>query len=141
MIRVIVKDEIDAEARTVWGLVGDLGHPESWPVVESFELEGSGVGCIRTLHLAGGEQIRERVEEYDASDQSYRARVTQVGRLPVADYEYRVAVASLAPGRCTVEWTVTCTPVARSEAEARHMIEGFYANLSFSIRESLGLVS
>ena len=71
MAVVHVTEEIPAPANAVWAMIGDLQHPGSWPAVESCELEGQGVGCVRTLRLTSGEVIRERFEEHDDRERRY----------------------------------------------------------------------
>lgn len=139
MIEVHVEQEIDAPAAAVWELLGNAERTDSWPAVESFEVEGSGVGATRTMHLVGNECIRERWEVLDPETRSYRAHVIEPGRLPVQDLTYGVVVRPDGPDHCTVSWTMTFMPKGVSEERARTLIQGVFVSTKASIRETLGV--
>ena len=140
MIELHFEQEIDAPADDVWELFGNEERTDDWPAVESYEIEGGhGVGSVRTMHLVGGECIRERGEAHDPEARSYRARVIEPGRLPVQDMTYGVEVRSDGPDRCTVSWTTSFLPKGVSEERARKLIQGVFLSSKASIRETLGI--
>jgi len=137
MARVRVREEIAAPAGAVWAAVGDLERAGDWPAVETCKLEGSGVGCVRTLHLVDGAVIHERVEAHDDEARSYRAEVFTLGHMPVKDYRYTVSISEAGPDRCVIDWLATFEPAGVSEERACHMIEGLYTASTSTIREEL----
>ena len=138
MARVNVRQEIAAPASAVWAAIGDLAHATHWPAVETCEIEGSGVGCVRTLRLVDGAVIRERVEAHDDDARSYRSEVFVLGQMPVKNYRYSVSVSAAGPDRSIVDWLATFEPVGVSEERACHMIEGLYTTSMSTIKEDIG---
>jgi hypothetical protein len=107
MARVNVKHDIAAPAAAVWAAIGDLASARRWPAVARCEIEGRGVGCVRTLHLVDGAIIHERVEAHDDAARSYRSEVFTLGHLPVKEYHYTVTVSEAGPDRSVVDWFAT----------------------------------
>lgn len=125
MAEVSMSADLNASADTVWSTVGNFAALERWhPAVERSETEGSGVGSVRNLHLAGGGLLRERLEGFDASGRSLRYSIID-GPLPVQDYVSTLQVSGDG-GRSTVTWSGRFEPAGASEAEAVKVMEGIY---------------
>jgi len=137
MARVRVKEEIAAPAAAAWAAIGDLRRAAHWPAVETCEVEGSGVGCVRTMRLVDGAVIHERVEAHDDEARSYRSEVFTLGHMPVKDYRYTVSVSEAGADRCVIDWLAIFEPVGVSEERACHMIEGLYTTSTSTIREDI----
>ncbi len=135
MSHVTIRREIGAPAGTVWDLLGnfDRGLEPQAGVVHS-EIEGGGVGCLRTTEFAGGDLLRERLEFLDEGQRSYRALV-DAERVPVANCRVSAHVDELPGGRCILEWDFDFEPEGVSEAKACGMIEGICVGFTSSIRE------
>jgi hypothetical protein len=138
-MRVHVKQEVPAPASTVWALMGDMGNAKSWPIVESFEIEGRGVGCVRTLHLVGGDRLVERLEAHDEEGRTYTASVLEPGSMNVRDMRYSLAISEAGTKRCTVEWIADFEAEGAPEELMRRRIEGFYISTTASIRDTLSV--
>ena len=138
MAHAIVRQEIPAPAGTVWSMLGDLrAGPERWPAVAWIELEGAGVGCLRTLHLVDGHVIRERLESHDPIGRRYRCEVLSAPELPLRELHYTVTVEERSTRACTVEWALDFEPADAPEERVRGMLEGIYGSLRATILESL----
>lgn len=138
MAHTSVRQAIPAPAAEVWALLGDLRAAAAhWPAVDHTEFEGSGVGCVRTMHLVDGNVIRDRLEAHDAGARCYRCRVLQFSQLPLRELSYTVSVEESGPGACTVDWEVDFEPAGAPEARVREMLEGIYGSLRASLLESL----
>lgn len=126
MAKVSMSVDLDASADAVWATVGDFAALERWhPAVSRSETDGTGVGAVRDLHLAGGGLLRERLENLDAAGRSLRYTILE-GPLPVQDYVSTLRVSG-GDGRSTVHWSSEFAPAGASEAEAVEVIEGIYA--------------
>ncbi|MGE5475109.1 MAG: SRPBCC family protein [Bacteroidales bacterium] len=98
---------IAAPATVVWDILRDFNGLERWhPNVTASRLDGSQrIGCVRTLTLANGGTIRERLERLDET--AYRCSYALLeGPLPVSDYLGTLAVHPAKDG-CVVEWSAT----------------------------------
>ena len=134
-----VRHEIPAPAGMVWSLLGDLRvAAERWPAVARAEIEGSGAGSLRTMHLVDGNVIRERVESHDPAARCYRCEVLGFSQLPLRELHYTVSVRDSGPGRCTVDWDLDFEPAGASEERVRAMLEGIYGSFRATILENLG---
>jgi hypothetical protein len=137
-MRVHVKQEVRAPASAVWELIGGMDSARSWRIVESFELEGRGVGCVRTLHLVGGDRVVERLEAHDEQRRTYTASVLDPGSIPVRDLRYSVSISEAGTDSCTVEWIATFEAEGAPPEQMQRRIEGFFVSTTASIRDRLG---
>src|SRR5262245_21114819 len=72
MAEVKVEQEIGASADRVWKLMRDFGGLKAWnPGIESCEVEGEGVGAVRTIKM-GAISITERLEHLDDAARTYQ---------------------------------------------------------------------
>lgn len=126
MIEVYRRVTIDAPAGAVWNTVGDFGAAAEYlPPVASCQVEGSGVGAVRTLELEEGGEIVERLEALDTSARVLRYSILH-SPLPVDDYLSTLKVKELDEARCEVEWSSRFEANGVSEAEARAIFESLY---------------
>jgi hypothetical protein len=98
---------IAAPAHAVWDILRDFNGLERWhPNVTASRLDGAQrIGCVRTLTLANGGIIRERLEHLD--DGAHRTSYALLeGPLPVSDYLGTLSVLPAKEG-CVVEWSAT----------------------------------
>ena len=82
MTHVQVQGEIGASADAVWALVGDFGgfvKALGAPV----DLEGEGIGTLRTIKFGSRPAVVERLEELDHDAQRITYTILEAGPLPV----------------------------------------------------------
>ncbi len=127
MTKVNLSTQLAVPAETVWGVIGSFnGLPDWHPAVEKSELTEQDGAKIRTLSLAGGGTIVERLEATDDKERTYSYSILS-GPLPVADYVATICVRKTdgGPG-CTIQWTSEFTPSGAPEGEAVAAIRGVY---------------
>jgi len=139
MAHTSIRQTIPVPADTVWSLIGDLRTGDRWPAVLRCELEGKGIGCIRTLHLVDGNAIRERLEEHDDYARKLRWEVLGFSKLPLRELHYTLTVRELGPDDCTVDWDVDFETVGDTEEHVRKMLQGIFGSIRASILENLGV--
>ena len=139
MAQLDIRYDLSAPATAVWDLIGDMNRGARWPAVASCKVEGAGAGCTRTLELIDGAIIRERLQEHDDLARSYRTKIFQMGRLPLARLEYTVTVHENGPDACAIEWDITFEPADAPEEELRRKLEGIFISSARSIADTLGL--
>ncbi|MDJ0848655.1 MAG: SRPBCC family protein [Myxococcota bacterium] len=135
MSHVTIRREIEAPAGSVWDLVANFerGLEPRAGVVHS-EVEGGGVGCLRTTEFAGGDVLRECLEYLDERQRCYRVLV-EAESIPVTNCRISAHVDELPGGRCRLEWDLDFEPEGITEARACGMIEGICVGFTNSIRE------
>ena len=138
MAQVTVQEEVAASASAVWEILSDFGRmTERLSAIESCELEGEGIGCVRTLRFVGGDLIRERLEAFDDAARSFRFVVLGPEILPVKDCYSSLTVSEIGADRCRVEWTATFEPVGVSTERAGSMLRGVYLGITHTLQELL----
>ena len=138
MIHAEIDEAVDAPVPRVWALFRDFGGVKRYtPSLEACEIEGEGVGAIRTLTLPGGAVLRERLEALD--DDATRLQYSIIdGPLPVQDYLATVQLH--ADGEtCRVTWSSDFEAPAMDDAAAIELIEGVYRGGLEGIRSALGV--
>ena len=84
----------------------DFGGVKRWsPGVASCELEGSGVGAVRTIKM-GEMIIRERLEKIDEKARTLSYSIIEAP-FPVRDYLATMRLTDAAPGRTNLAWSST----------------------------------
>ena len=131
--------DIPAPVEDVWEVVADFGGIERWwPVglVSKIEIEGAGIGMIRSLHTTIGIVLRERLDALYPDE--HRIEMSIFGDLPVGITAYTAAGAVIARGTsaCRIDWTGRYeVPGKGAERAAREFVEGAYTAMFRGIRD------
>ena len=139
MAHTSVRQSIPLAADTVWSLLGDLRTGERWPAVLHCELDGEGVGCIRTLRLVDGSLVRERLAARDEGARMLRWEALEFSKLPLRELRYTVTVRAQGLGESTVDWDLDFEPAGETEEQVRRMLQGIFGSIRASILENLGV--
>jgi len=140
MSKVHVRDSFNAPADAVWSFFRDFGGLKKWAgaMVQSCTLEGEGIGAVRTLALAQGRPIRERLVQFDDGDRSFSYAILGACDLPVDDYVGSVKVRPDGVARATIDWVGTFDAKGAPEADAQRIVEGIYRGAIAAIKSNLG---
>lgn len=138
MAKVKLDTKLPLAADAVWRSIGGFNALPSWhPAIASSEATGEGKGATRTLTLAGGGSIVERLEDADPARRSYRYSILS-GPLPVADYLSELQVKDNGDGTSTVEWSSEFQPKGANEGEAVAVMQGVYQAGLDNLRKMFG---
>lgn len=139
-MNVVVEESVAADADRVFEVIGNFAGLEKNEMIADFSVAGSGVGAVRTITLANGGVIEERLEAYDAARRSFTyAIINQQTALPVAHYSATVTVKPLDAHSASIHWAGTFEPVGISDAQAETIIGGIYKGGIARTRRRLGL--
>lgn len=101
-----ITKKLKLPAGAVWQAVRGIGRLDDWfPIIESCQVEGEGVGARRHMRLVSGGEIEDIIEAIDdgAMRLSYlRPR----SPFPVSHYRGTVEVFSSYDGLGVVAWTI-----------------------------------
>jgi carbon monoxide dehydrogenase subunit G len=138
MVSVKVSERVEATAEQVWDLFRDFGGIQRYSAgFEKVEVEGSGIGAIRTITLPGGAALKERLEAFD--DASRRLQYAIVGGpIPVENYLATIEVKDEGKA-CRIDWSANFDPKGIPDDQARGMIEGVYKGGIAGIKKALGV--
>ena len=139
MAQVSMSTDLAVPVDEVWKLIGGFNALPQWhPAVVSSKTDGEGVGSTRTLALAGGASIVEKLESIDDGSRVYSYSIVS-GPLPVANYKATIRVRPDADGKHSiVEWSSEFEPRGASEAMAVDAIAGVYQAGLDNLRKMLG---
>jgi uncharacterized protein YndB with AHSA1/START domain len=122
--QVFVQRVIAAPQDKVWAAVAGVDGLERWfPVIDGCRLEGSGVGCLRVLTLAGGGgELHDRLEEID--DDTQRLVYHRIAHpFPTTKYIGRVNVRPHGDS-AVLTWTVDIDVAPDQRAELNAFLTG-----------------
>ncbi len=126
MAKVKVEEEIAGDAAAVWKLMSDFGGLKAWnPAMKSCEIEGDGIGAVRTIDMGGDIVIVERLESLDEAVKTYTYSIIEAP-LPAKGYLAKVVVSEPQPGRTKILWTSEFEPDGAPEADLIGLFEGIY---------------
>jgi len=135
MANVKIEAELAASPAAVWEIVRDFGDVVRWsPGITSCELDGAGVGAVRTIKL-GDIVIRERLEAFDDVGRSFSYSIVEAP-LPLQNYLATFAVAAAADGS-KITWSSTFAHEGIPAADAQAMVEGIYRSGIKGIEKAL----
>ncbi|MGE5115921.1 MAG: SRPBCC family protein [Betaproteobacteria bacterium] len=138
MAKVKMETKVPVSADALWQTVGGFNALPKWhPAVASSEATGDAKGSTRTLSLAGGGKLVERLEDADPKRRSYRYSIV-AGPLPVADYTAEVHVIDNGDGTSTLEWSSDFEPKGASEQDALGVVRGIYQAGFDNLRKMFG---
>ena len=137
MTTVEVVEQIAAGANDVWGILGDFGGVKVGGPVEAVEVEGEGVGAVRTITMNGA-KIVERLEAHDEGSLTFTyAIINDDHPLPVSNYSATVIITADGGDACTVNWTGSFEPKGADEEAASNLVRGIYTGAIEGARRAL----
>lgn len=126
MSRVVTKKTIKAPAGRVWEIVREFGGLERFiAAVNTTKLEGSGIGMKRTMVMADGNTIVERLEALDEEKRSLRYSVLET-KAPIADYIADMIIRDAEGGGCEIEWVSEFSSPEDQRAKTERMVSGLH---------------
>lgn len=127
-LKVEEETVVNASASTVWKMIGDYNHLDVWhPVVvdSAVDKSNNNPGDVRTLTLADGASIVEKLLAYSNSDKSYTYAITQ-SPLPISDYVSNISVTDIKDGKSVIKWSSTFNTTEVDDAKGIEIISGIY---------------
>ena len=138
MPTVMKQAAFKASAAGVWAVVREFGRLDEWlPPVASCVVDRDGIGALRTLTLADGAVIVERLEAHDDGARTLTYSMTDAGPMPLVDYVSTIAVSTNADGTATMRWSGSFGVSGADEGEVVGSIEGLYQSGLDSVAEKL----
>ena len=132
---------IPAPIEKIWALVGNFGDlPYLSDLIKQTTLEGEGAGSVRTLELAAGGLIKERLDVYSAAEHHYTYTIINDDTcpLPFQNYSASVALRALDANSTELSWGGTFEPKpGASEADAIGAANSVYTGAIAGILASL----
>jgi Polyketide cyclase / dehydrase and lipid transport len=124
------EDSTNIPRRTIYSRLADFGGLKKYfpEAIEECDLEGSGIGSVRTIRMKGKDGvIIERLEVLvDGSLISYS--IINEAPLPLERYHSVIALSDEGAG-CKIRWSSNWIAKGAPEKEVRELIAGFYRDI------------
>jgi Polyketide cyclase / dehydrase and lipid transport len=123
-------------ADALWAVIGDFGDTGKWSgrPPEACVQTGEGAGALRTLTLADGRQIIDRLDAIGSMSYTYSIVDSP---LPVASYTATMAVVPIDTESCEFRWWGTFEPKGISDSQAVAFFDDVYRSGLAMIEGSL----
>jgi mxaD protein len=107
----------------VWRVISDFGAAGAYLAeVGDCTVEGTGVGAVRTLTLADGSTLDERLAALDEA--SRRLSYALLTDTPFGNCLTTMSVSDLGPNRAELVWSASFQPIGIPPSEAVDLLEG-----------------
>jgi len=135
MPKVSMTQNLNVSADQLWQMIGHFNALPDWhPAVEQSELCKEGE--TRTLSLAGGGKIVEKLEASDHDSKTYTYSIVD-SPLPVKNYLSTIKVSG-SGDNATVEWSSEFEAAGMPDNDATKAIEGIYQAGLDNLRKMFG---
>lgn len=126
MLIVTAEQAFDLPVDELWALIGDFGDTGKWSgrPPDACVQDGQGIGALRTLTLADGRVIVDRLDAQTPYSYSYSIVRSP---LPYASYRATMAVEAIDPSSSRLIWTGEFEPHGIGDEEAIAFTRGVYA--------------
>ncbi|BCG62556.1 MAG: mxaD protein [Methyloprofundus sp.] len=99
----VVKTINETDAK-VWQLISAINGLERWfSIITQCDVQGAGIGAVRTLELKGGAKMIDTVIEINQQQQCFRYVRTEMP-FPVTDYHGTVMVRKIDAQKTEITW-------------------------------------
>ena len=126
MTEVIAEHMFPLPIDELWSYLGDFGDTGKWSgrPKEACVQHGEGIGALRTLHIADGQQIVDRLE--DQTPYSYTYSVVE-GNLPWKHYKATMSVTAVDEENTKFTWRGVFEPLGMTEEQCAEFTRNVYA--------------
>ncbi len=126
MSKVNTSTKLPVAADLVWQTIGSFSNIAQWhPGIEKSEETTQDGATIRTLSLAGGGAVVEKLETLNDKERSCTYSIVS-SPMPLSNYEATLKVRADGPMSCTVEWSSEFDAEGASENDAAAAVRQAY---------------
>jgi hypothetical protein len=131
-----IRHVFSCSADELWVLIGDFGNTGKWSgrPPEACVQTGEGIGALRTLMLADGRQIIDRLDAMDVMSYTYSIVESP---LPVATYTATMAVKPIDDASCEFHWSGRFEPKGIIDTQAIALFDDVYRSGVAMIEKAL----
>lgn len=138
MPRVNMETKVAASPDAVWNTIGGFDALPSWhPAIVKSRTTGDAEGVVRTLTLAGGGTVTERLKSSDPKRRSYAYSLLS-SPLPLVNYEARIQVVDSGDGTSTITWSSEFDAQGAPDETAIDIVRSIYQTGFDSLTKMFG---
>ena len=126
---VTVAEELDVPAEFLWQTISDFEHIDRWADLTVRTIEGSGIGCRRTVEMESGALVTERLLVCDPTEMVFSYGIVAPNPYPMHDYQSTVRIEKLSGQRSRLSWTGDYVPAEGSDpARTDNLLRKVFGN-------------
>ena len=126
MAEVKASGTINADADQVRSLVRNFSELDKFvEAVADCTTEGKGIGAVRTLTLADGGEVKEKLESLDADQRLLTYSIIE-SPMPIENYSGTMQVKMIKNGKSEFIWSSTFDARDGTEQEMEEALENLY---------------
>lgn len=127
-VKESVKSEktLQMQSSSVWGKLVAFGGTEKFvpDLIEKVDVEGSGIGAIRTIYIKGGGIISEKLTAIDEMNRVMKFIILSTP-MPVHNYEGVFSVEDSGNDNCSVQFESIYEVTSDQREEMHNLIKNF----------------
>ena len=110
----------------VWAVIESFGALKAWmKSIESCSLEGTGIGAVRAVTIAG-QVTRERLEDVQPASYRVSYSLLQPHSLPATEVRGTIQLNALGPAETHILWWSEASNIRGPAADLSAFVERFY---------------
>ncbi len=123
---VTSKSFVELPAATIWDKLVSFGGTEKFvpELIEKVNVQGEGIGAIRTIHLKGGGEIVEKLTKIDVKNYHMEFIILSTP-MPIQEYTGVFEVQKISSKKCEVLFISKYKVSRENENEMKNIIKGF----------------
>lgn len=117
---------VNSNCSTVWQKLIEFGGTEKFvpELIESVDVEGTGIGSLRTIHIKGGGEIIEKLTSIDTDKMEMKFIIISTP-MPIQNYEGIFTVTNIDDSTCSVLFESIYDVLSELKAEMYNAIKNF----------------
>jgi hypothetical protein len=112
---VTVVEELDVPADFLWQTISDFEHIDRWTDLKVRAIEGSGIGCQRTVEMESGALVTECLLVCDPARMVFGYGIVAPNPYPMYDYRSTVTIEKISDQRCRLTWVGDYVPIGGTD--------------------------
>jgi hypothetical protein len=117
---------VNSNGLTIWQKLIEFGGTEKFvpELIESVDIEGKGIGSLRTIHIKGGGEIIERLTSINTDKMEMKFIIISTP-MPIENYEGIFTVTNIDDITCSVLFESIYDVLPEQKAEMYNAIKNF----------------
>ncbi len=135
MARIHWQQNINSSAAEAWSVFSEFAEFLTWNKLDvGMEVNGNGIGMVRTLIIEGFGRVGERLDELDHNTRSQRYTLVEGNPLGMQSYSAEIQIKAVDEQNCCIYWVGNFTVVSGyDDAKVGKSLLGSYQGMSDSL--------
>lgn len=124
---VQITEELRFPPALLWEIISDFPHIDRWTQLKVKSIDGLGIGCKRTLEMASGAIVTERLLSCDPALMVLSYEIVEPNPYPMKNYFSTMKVEAMTSAHSRLHWSGHYTPaVGTDPAKTDNLLRKVY---------------